>query len=114
VRSRAPSPLLPALAALVLPAFAAAARSQAPPPVYEATVRRYASGEQEGAVTEMVAWSEGRLRDEIAALKALWRKARACPDCPAASTWQRIPVAAALPELARHAAGRRGALKEAP
>jgi len=54
------------------------------------------SGDREGAVAEMAAWPEGRLRDQIPAFNRLWQSARACSDCPAASAWQRIPVRAAL------------------
>jgi predicted Zn-dependent protease len=65
-------------------------------PAYEAVVRRYSSGDREGAVVEMVTWPERRLRDEIPALNVLWQRARMCGDCPAANLWLRFPVRAAL------------------
>lgn len=85
-----------ALFLLTLPALTSAQRSEVLSPAYEAVVRRYVSGDREGAIAKMDAWPEWRLGNEIPALNALWQKARICPDCPAASTWQRIPVAAAL------------------
>ena len=44
----------------------------------------------------MNTWPERRLRDEMTALKALWKKARACHRCLAADAWERMPVRAAL------------------
>jgi tetratricopeptide (TPR) repeat protein len=65
-------------------------------PAYQAVVRRYQSGDREGAVAEAGAWPERRLRDEMTALRALWQEAQACDRCLAADTWERFPVRAAL------------------
>ena len=74
----------------------AGAPAEALSPAYEAVVRRYASGDREGAITDMSAWPEWRMRDEVMALTALWRSARPCTACPASNAWQRTPVRAAL------------------
>jgi tetratricopeptide (TPR) repeat protein len=71
---------------LVLPVLARA-QSEALSPAYEAAVRRYASGDRDGAIAEMCAWPEGLVRDEIAALR---RRARS--DDP----WQGTRLTAAL------------------
>jgi hypothetical protein len=93
VRSRAGRA---ALLLLSLPALASGQTAGVLSPAYEAVVRRYSSGDREGAVAEMVTWPERRLRDEIPALNVLWQRARMCGDCPAANLWQRFPVRAAL------------------
>jgi tetratricopeptide (TPR) repeat protein len=77
---------------LLLPTLASAQWE----PAYEAVVRRYASGDREGAIVDMGAWPEGRLRSEITAVNALRRKASGCRDCPAASAWEKVPLTAAL------------------
>ena len=88
------------LAALLLLALAAPALAQRPDalsPAYEAVVRRYQSGDREGAVAEMSGWPEHRLRDEMTALRALSQGAFACPyRCSAADRWAMTPVRAAL------------------
>jgi tetratricopeptide (TPR) repeat protein len=81
---------------LSLPALASGQTAGVLSPAYEAVVRRYSSGDREGAVAEMVTWPERRLRDEIPALNVLWQRARICGDCPAANLWLRFPVRAAL------------------
>ncbi len=53
--------------ALALPALAAA-QSSSLSPGYEAALRAYASGDREKAVSEVVGWSERRLRDEMTGL----------------------------------------------
>jgi tetratricopeptide (TPR) repeat protein len=80
--------------ALALPALGAA--QSAVSPAYETTLRRYQSGDREGAIADMSAWPERRLRDEMTALRALCEKARACQRCPAADRWEKTPVRAAL------------------
>ena len=82
----------PPFLALSVPAQGSDALS----PAYESALRRYQSGDREGAIADMSAWSERRLRDEMTALRALCQKARACQRCPAADRWERIPVRAAL------------------
>jgi tetratricopeptide (TPR) repeat protein len=85
---------------LFVPAPAVAQRADVLSPAYESVVRRYLSGDREGAVAEMVAWPEWRLRGEIPALNRLWQQARTCTDGKAANTWERVPVPAALMLLA--------------
>ena len=70
--------------------------SDALSPAYESALRRYQSGDREGAIADVSTWPERRLRDEMTALRALSGKAQACHRCPAADTWERIPVRAAL------------------
>jgi tetratricopeptide (TPR) repeat protein len=84
------------LLVLALSAAAAAQAADVLSPAYEAVVRRYRSGDREGAVADMNAWPEARLRTEMTALTALGRKALACRECAAATTWLRIHVRAAL------------------
>lgn len=91
-----PPSVLAGLLLLAISAPSLAQPSEVLSPAYESIVRRYLSGDREGAVAEMVTWPEQRLEDEIPALNALWQKARLCTDCPAANAWQRIPVRAAL------------------
>jgi tetratricopeptide (TPR) repeat protein len=93
LRRRASRWLLTPLA-LALPALGAA--QPATSPAYETALRRYESGDREGAIAEMGAWSERRLRDEMTTLRALCEKARACRRCPAADRWEKTPVRAAL------------------
>lgn len=85
--------LLVPLLLLLLPAAASAQWE----PAYEAAVRRYASGDGDGAVADMAAWPEGRLRSEITAANVLRRKAERCRDCPAALESEKVPLAAAIP-----------------
>ena len=84
---------LPALLLLCFPALASA---QVLSPAYEAVVRRYQSGDREGAVADLSSWPEERLRGEVAALSAFREKARACHPCAASMSWRQIPVRAAL------------------
>lgn len=83
------------LLALALPP-AAAAQSAVLSPAYEAVVRRYISGDREGAVSDLSAWPEESLRREVTALSAFRKKARACHPCAASMAWQQIPARAAL------------------
>lgn len=57
------------IALLTLPALAAA-QSSSLSPEYEAALRAYASSERERAVSEVVGWTERRLRDEVTGLYA--------------------------------------------
>jgi len=83
--------------ALLLLALSAPAQgSDALSPAYESALRRYQSGDREGAIADVSTWPERRLRDEMTALRALSAKAQACHRCPAADTWERVPVRAAL------------------
>ncbi len=86
--------LTPFALSLALPALCAA--QTAVSPAYETALRRYHSGDREGAIADMSGWSERRLRDEMTALRALCEKARACPRCLVKDQWDRIPVRAAL------------------
>jgi tetratricopeptide (TPR) repeat protein len=84
-------------AALLLLALSAPAQgADVISPAYQAVMRRYQSGDREGAIADMNTWLEPRLRDEMTALKDLWKKARACHRCLAADAWERMPVRAAL------------------
>jgi len=85
-----------ALLLLCLPALASAQPSDVLSPAYEAIVRRYLSGDREGAVGDMSAWPEWRMRDEMTALRAFWQKAQTCRPCAASMAWQQIPARAAL------------------
>ena len=80
--------------ALSVPAWAQ--RPDALSPAYESALRRYQSGDREGAIADMNAWPERRLRDEMTALTALCQKARACHRCTAADRWEKTPLRAAL------------------
>jgi len=84
---------LVALVALIGPA-----RGQSQPLSlgYEAVIGAYATGDRESALAEACGWGEARVRAESSALAAVWREARTCTRCPAALTWRRIPVKAAL------------------
>ena len=82
------------LLALALPTLCAA--QSAVSPAYESVLERYQSGDREGAIADLTAWPERRLRDEMTALRALCEKARACPRCLVKDQWDRIPVRAAL------------------
>ena len=74
-----------------------AAQSGVLSPAYESVVRRYAAGDRQGAVANLADWPEGRLRDDLTALRALVQASLACPGgCGAANVWQRIPIEAAL------------------
>jgi tetratricopeptide (TPR) repeat protein len=64
--------------------------------VYEAVVRRYASGDREGAVAEMAGWPDDRLRKEIPALNTDWQRSLIKGDALNPSTWRQIPMRAAL------------------
>ncbi|HYN05422.1 MAG TPA: tetratricopeptide repeat protein [Vicinamibacteria bacterium] len=81
---------------LLLALSASAQSAEVLSPAYQSAVRRYHSGDREGAIADMSAWPELRLRNDMRALDALCRKARACLQCPAAETWARISVRAAL------------------
>lgn len=65
---------LPAVLLFSIPTLASA---QVLSPAYEAVVRRYQSGDREGAVADMRSWPEERLRGEVAALSAFRERARA-------------------------------------
>lgn len=81
---------------LSLPSLASAQRPDAVSPAYESVIRRYQSGDREGAIADMSLWPERRLRDEMTALRALGQEARACHRCTAADRWEKTPVRAAL------------------
>ena len=68
-----------ALLLLSLPALASAQTAGVLSPAYEAVVRRYSSGDREGAVADMGTWPERRLRDEMTALTSSWEGARMPP-----------------------------------
>ncbi len=72
--------------ALVLLSGSSSASAQSGPPAtpYEEALRRYRSGDREGATAEVCTWPEGRLRDQVSALSAITRAAGSCPDCAAA------------------------------
>ena len=59
--------------AVVLLALPVLAQSEVLSPAYEAAVRRYASGDRDGAIADLCGWPEGSMRDEIATFR---RKAR--------------------------------------
>jgi tetratricopeptide (TPR) repeat protein len=61
--------VIPLLAVLALPP-AATAQSAGPSPDYQAALRAYASGDRERAVSELVVWTERRLREEVPELSA--------------------------------------------
>jgi hypothetical protein len=71
----------------LLAALALASPGEAQPvgvlsPLYEVVVRRYASGDREGAVAEMIGWLDSRIRMEIPALNEEWQKAGGHPFDP--------------------------------
>lgn len=63
---------------------------------YERILRRYATGEREGAAAEMASWPEAKVLEQTRALLDLGREARACRACPAAVAWRRTPTRVAL------------------
>jgi tetratricopeptide (TPR) repeat protein len=95
-RNLTPPAVLAVLLLLSLPTLAIAQRSDGLSPAYESAIRRYDSGDRAGAIADMNAWPERRLRDEMTALRALWRAAQACHRCPDADAWERMPMRAAL------------------
>jgi hypothetical protein len=83
-----------ALALLVLPARATARPPEVLSPAYQAVVRRYASGDREGAVAELAAWPDSRVEREVPILNRDWQ--RSGGDALDPDAWARIPVRAAL------------------
>ncbi len=65
-------------------------------PPYEAALRRYVSGDRDGAVAAAAALSERELREQVEALRSLWKRARVCAPCAESVAWQQAPVPAAL------------------
>jgi tetratricopeptide (TPR) repeat protein len=80
---------------LTLPALSAA-QSATLSPAYESALRRYQSGDREGAIADVSTWPESRLRAEISALAGLGRRAQACRPCAASIAWEQLPVTTAL------------------
>ena len=63
---------------------------------YAAAVERYVAGDRDGAVAAFAALSERELREQVAALRTLGRRARACGVCADTVAWRKAPLAAAL------------------
>jgi hypothetical protein len=68
------------------------------PPGYEELLHRYASGDRDGALREVGAWPDVRLRDTVRQASSLAKTAAACAerDCVPALVWERFPVRVAL------------------
>jgi tetratricopeptide (TPR) repeat protein len=65
-------------------------------PAYQSAILRYHSGDREGAISEMSAWPERLLREDLRALRSLSQQALSCDRCAAADSWEKAPVKAAL------------------
>lgn len=85
--------LAPAL--LAASSVASAQPSEVLSPIYEAVVRRYASGDREGAVAELGAWPDSRVRREVPILNHDWQRS-SFSGAMSLSLWRNIPVRAAL------------------
>jgi len=80
---------------LLAPAAPALAqRSEVLSPAYEAVVRRYASGDREGAVAEMSGWPDSRVRGEVPIFNREWQGSGG--DATKHGVWRQISVRAAL------------------
>jgi hypothetical protein len=82
------------LALLALPCPSTAQPAEVLSPAYQAVVRRYASGDREGAVAQLVAWPEERVRREVPILNRDWQ--RSGGRALSTEAWQLVPVRAAL------------------
>jgi tetratricopeptide (TPR) repeat protein len=65
-------------------------------PIYQAVVRRYASGDREGAVAELSSWPDSRIRGEVPILNRDWERSLFLGDAMNPDVWREIPVKAAL------------------
>jgi hypothetical protein len=81
---------------LALSSVASAPPSEVLSPIYQAVVRRYASGDREGAVAELSAWPDSRIRREVPILNRDWQRSLLLGDAMNPDVWREIPVRAAL------------------
>ncbi len=65
-------------------------------PAYQAVVRRYASGDREGAVAELSAWPDWRIRREVPILNHEWQRSHRRAAALSPELWGDIPMTAAL------------------
>jgi tetratricopeptide (TPR) repeat protein len=80
---------------LALSSLASAQPSEVFSP-YPIVVRRYASGDREGAVVEMSGWADSRIRQEFPVLDRDGRKTLPLGDALRPEAWREMPVTAAL------------------
>jgi tetratricopeptide (TPR) repeat protein len=81
---------------LALSSVASTQPSEILSPIYQAVVRRYASGDREGAVAELGAWPDSRIRREVPILNRDWQRSLLVGEAMSPDVWREIPVRAAL------------------